>query len=77
MNDTTTATPAPAASLLVEFSTEQGTDVYSRKRSRAALPEQSTLELMIASMLPLPDKGGRPVICCLDFGINYYERQGK
>jgi hypothetical protein len=74
MNDTT-ATPA-AASILVAFSAEQGTEVCSRKRSRA-LPEQSSLELMIANMLPLRDKGGRPVICCLDFGINYYERQGK
>ena len=66
MNDTTDTTT----------SAEEQVSTSRRKRSRA-VPERSTLELTIANLLPLPDKGGRRVICCLDFGINYYKRQGK
>lgn len=48
----------------------------SRKR-RSANMEMSTLERKIAKLvLPLPYKDGIPVICCLNFGINYRKRQG-
>lgn len=62
--------------LLNDTVTEDNHKKASRKRSRA-IGDLSTVEQMIAKLLPCRDTDGRPVVCCLDYGINYYDRQGK